>query len=90
MLTRFVEFFSAGLNPLASVRVVTAPHHGSANNLSGVSFLRLGAPPIAVVPAGKKTHHGHPSDAVIEMLTLHGARIEHAHDGPGSWAGVSE
>jgi hypothetical protein len=69
-----------GSNYLAQVTAFTLPHHGSAGNFSEDALALLGRPPIAVVPAGRKTHYGHPSDSIMALLERAGVCISHVHE----------
>jgi hypothetical protein len=80
ILRRLTAFFgSSALDYLSRTLVFTAPHHGSAANLTREAIRRLGVPHIAVVPAGDKTHYGHPSGEVMDMLRSHGIETVHVH-----------
>lgn len=81
ILERLLLFFGAdSTNYLAQTLAFTTPHHGSARNFSRETLRRLGVPPIAIVPAGDKTHYAHPSDDVIELLRDHGVQVAHVHE----------
>jgi competence protein ComEC len=58
----------------AGVRVVVAPHHGSATS-STRPFLEAAAPDLAVISAGRGNRYGHPHPAVLERYRAAGARI---------------
>lgn len=67
----------AELGPLlepAGVRVLQAPHHGSATS-STWPLLKAAAPALAVISAGRGNRYGHPHRAVLERYRAVGARI---------------
>ena len=58
----------------AGVRVMLAPHHGSATS-STWPLLRAAAPDLAVISAGRGNRYGHPHAAVLDRYRAVGARI---------------
>jgi competence protein ComEC len=70
---REVERTLAG-DPLAPLRVLKVPHHGSLTS-SSPEFLRALRPQIAVFSAGRANHFGHPAPAVLERYQAIGAEI---------------
>lgn len=58
----------------AGVRVMLAPHHGSATS-STRAFLEAAAPDLAVISAGRGNRYGHPHAAVLDRYRAVGARI---------------
>jgi competence protein ComEC len=58
----------------AGVRVMLAPHHGSATS-STWPLLRAAAPDLAVISAGRGNRYGHPHAAVLDRYRAIGARI---------------
>ena len=58
----------------AGVRVMLAPHHGSATS-STWPLLKAAAPDLAVISAGRGNRYGHPHAAVLERYRAIGARI---------------
>jgi competence protein ComEC len=65
-LARFIE--------PAGIRVLLAPHHGSATS-STWPLLRVAAPDLAIISAGRGNRYGHPHRAVLERYRASGARI---------------
>lgn len=64
----------AGLIGPAGVRVMLAPHHGSATS-SGWPLLRAAVPDLVVMSAGRGNRFGHPHAAVLERYQAIGARV---------------
>ena len=60
--------------PSAGIRVLQAPHHGSATS-STWPLLKAAAPDLAVISAGRGNRYGHPHQAVLERYRSVGARI---------------
>ena len=58
----------------AGVRVMLAPHHGSATS-SSWPLLRAAAPRLAIVSAGRGNRYGHPHAAVLARYAAIGARV---------------
>jgi competence protein ComEC len=58
----------------AGVRVMLAPHHGSATS-STWPLLRAAAPDLVVMSAGRGNRYGHPHAAVLARYRAIGARI---------------
>jgi competence protein ComEC len=58
----------------AGLRVILAPHHGSATS-STWPLLRAACPDLAVISAGRGNRYGHPHAAVLERYRAIGARI---------------
>jgi competence protein ComEC len=58
----------------AGVRVMLAPHHGSATS-STWPLLRSAVPDLVVMSAGRGNRYGHPHAAVLERYRAVGARI---------------
>ena len=58
----------------AGVRVMLAPHHGSATSSSG-PLLESAAPDLAIISAGRGNRYGHPHAAVLARYRAIGARI---------------
>lgn len=58
----------------AGVRVMLAPHHGSATS-STWPLLGAAAPDLAIISAGRGNRYGHPHAAVLERYRAIGARI---------------
>jgi competence protein ComEC len=58
----------------AGVRVMLAPHHGSATS-STRALLDAAAPDLAVISAGRGNRYGHPHAAVLDRYRAVGARI---------------
>lgn len=58
----------------AGVRVLQAPHHGSATS-STWPLLRAAAPALTVISAGRGNRYGHPHRAVLDRYRAVGARI---------------
>jgi competence protein ComEC len=58
----------------AGVRVMLAPHHGSATS-SSRPLLEAAAPDLAVISAGRGNRYGHPHRAVLERYRAVGAHI---------------
>jgi competence protein ComEC len=58
----------------AGVRVMLAPHHGSATS-STWPLLRAAAPDLAIISAGRGNRYGHPHAAVLARYRAIGARI---------------
>jgi competence protein ComEC len=58
----------------AGVRVMLAPHHGSATS-STWPLLRAAAPDLAVISAGRGNRYGHPHAAALQRYRSIGARI---------------
>ncbi len=58
----------------AGIRVLLAPHHGSATS-STWPLLRAAAPNLAIISAGRGNRYGHPHRAVLERYRNAGARI---------------
>jgi competence protein ComEC len=64
----------ARLLPPAGIRVLQAPHHGSATS-STWPLLEAAAPALTVISAGRGNRYGHPHQAVLERYRSVGARI---------------
>jgi competence protein ComEC len=64
----------AALVAPAGVRVMLAPHHGSATS-STWPLLKAAAPDLAVISAGRGNRYGHPHAAVLERYRAIGARV---------------
>jgi len=64
----------AALVAPAGVRVMLAPHHGSATS-STWPLLEAAAPDLAVISAGRGNRYGHPHAAVLERYRAIGARV---------------
>ena len=60
--------------PPAPVRVLKAPHHGSATS-SSMRFLTALRPQVAVISCGRGNRFGHPSAAVLARYREVGAPI---------------
>jgi competence protein ComEC len=60
--------------PRAGIRVLQAPHHGSATS-STWPLLKAAAPDLAVISAGRGNRYGHPHQAVLERYRSIGAHI---------------
>ena len=58
----------------AGVRVMLAPHHGSATS-STRSLLEAAAPDLAIISAGRGNRYGHPHAAVLDRYRAVGARM---------------
>ena len=58
----------------AGVRVMLAPHHGSATS-STWRLLEAAVPDLAVISAGRGNRYGHPHAAVLERYRAIGARV---------------
>jgi len=58
----------------AGVRVMLAPHHGSATS-STRALLEAAAPSLAIISAGRGNRYGHPHAAVLDRYRAIGARI---------------
>ncbi|MFO7694644.1 MAG: DNA internalization-related competence protein ComEC/Rec2 [Vicinamibacterales bacterium] len=58
----------------AGIRVMLAPHHGSATS-STRALLSAAAPQLAVISAGRGNRYGHPHAAVLERYAAIGARV---------------
>ena len=58
----------------AGVRVMLAPHHGSATS-SSRRLLEAASPDVAVISAGRGNRYGHPHAAVLERYREIGARV---------------
>jgi len=58
----------------AGVRVMLAPHHGSATS-STWPLIEAAAPEVAVISAGRGNRYGHPHAAVLDRYRSIGARI---------------
>ena len=56
-------------------QVLLVPHHGSAFS-SSLSFLQMAKPEIAVISAGRRNPHGHPTQQVLERLASLSCDIE--------------
>jgi competence protein ComEC len=61
----------AGVLEAAPVRVLEAPHHGSASSGTEV-FLRAARPVLGIVSAGRGNRFGHPHRAVLERFAAAG------------------
>jgi competence protein ComEC len=61
---------SADLPP-AGLRVLQAPHHGSASS-SSAGFIEAARPTVAVISAGRGNRYGHPHRAVIDRFASAG------------------
>ena len=64
----------ASLVEPADIRVMLAPHHGSATS-STWRLVEAAAPDLAVISAGRGNRYGHPHAAVLERYRAIGARI---------------
>jgi competence protein ComEC len=64
----------AGLLEPAGVRVMLAPHHGSATS-SGWPLIRAAAPDLVVMSAGRGNRYSHPHASVLARYRAAGARI---------------
>jgi competence protein ComEC len=60
--------------PLASLRVLAAPHHGSQTSSSAV-FLDALTPRVVLISAGLNNRHGHPSLATLDRYRARGISI---------------
>jgi competence protein ComEC len=60
--------------PPAPIRILQAPHHGSATS-STWPLLRAAAPALAVISAGRGNRYGHPHRAVLDRYRVVGARL---------------
>jgi competence protein ComEC len=60
--------------PLARLRVVKIPHHGSLTSSSAPFVTKL-RPQIAIVSAGRGNHFGHPVPEVLERYRAIGAEV---------------
>jgi competence protein ComEC len=60
--------------PAAPIRILKAPHHGSATS-SAMRFLAALRPQVAVISCGRGNRFGHPSPAVLERYRQVGALI---------------
>ena len=58
----------------AGVRVILAPHHGSATS-STWALVQAAAPDLAVISAGRGNRYGHPHAAVLARYRASGALI---------------
>jgi competence protein ComEC len=58
----------------AGIRVLQAPHHGSATS-SSWPFLKAAAPVLAVISAGRGNRFGHPHPAVLDRYRAIGAQV---------------
>jgi competence protein ComEC len=78
LLTGDVEAASeaevAALVEPAGVRIMLAPHHGSATS-STWPLLKAAAPDLAIISAGRGNRYGHPHAAVLNRYREVGARI---------------
>ena len=52
---------------LTSVEVLKVAHHGSKNS-SSLGYLRIIAPEVSLISAGKNNRHGHPAKETLERL----------------------
>jgi competence protein ComEC len=64
----------AALGLLSDVDVLKVPHHGSANGLTQ-DALDVWRPETALVSVGEDNDFGHPSEAVMAMLSSAGSRV---------------
>jgi competence protein ComEC len=64
----------AGLLPAAPIRILQAPHHGSATS-SSIGLIRAARPRLAVVSAGRGNRYGHPHRAVLERYRTEGVPV---------------
>ena len=71
---REVEHTLASEVPMAPLRILKVPHHGSLTSSSG-DFLRAFKPQIAVFSAGRANNFGHPAPAVLQRYRDIGAAI---------------
>jgi competence protein ComEC len=71
---RVVEEALAPAIPPARIRVLKAPHHGSATS-SSMRFLTALRPQIAIVSCGRGNRFGHPSPAVLARYRHLGAAV---------------
>jgi competence protein ComEC len=60
--------------PRAGIRILQAPHHGSATS-STWPLLKAAAPDLAVISAGRGNRYGHPHRAVLERYRAVGAHM---------------
>jgi len=60
--------------PDAALRILKAPHHGSATSSSG-PFLDALRPRVTVISAGRANRYGHPAPAVVGRYVAAGAEI---------------
>jgi competence protein ComEC len=58
----------------AGVRVLLAPHHGSATS-STWPLLKAAAPDLAIISAGRGNRYGHPHAAVLQRYRAAGAEV---------------
>jgi competence protein ComEC len=58
----------------AAVRVLQAPHHGSATS-STWPLLKAAAPDLAIISAGRGNRYGHPHKPVLDRYRAIGARV---------------
>jgi competence protein ComEC len=61
-------------HPSGEIRIVKAPHHGSAGS-SSAAFIDHVPPTVAIFSAGRRNPFGHPNPAAIERYRLAGAHI---------------
>ncbi len=64
----------AGLLEPAGVRVLQAPHHGSATS-STWAFIRAASPGAVIISAGRGNRYGHPHAAVLGRYAESGAQV---------------
>jgi competence protein ComEC len=69
-----VEEGLAKAMPATPIRILKAPHHGSATS-SAMRFLAALRPQVAVISCGRGNRFGHPSPAVLERYRQVGALI---------------
>ncbi|MDR1989375.1 MAG: DNA internalization-related competence protein ComEC/Rec2 [Acidobacteriaceae bacterium] len=90
---RAVECLIAPRIAASPIRVLKAPHHGSATS-SSESFLRALAPDVAIISAGRGNRYGHPAPVVVQryassktrlLRTDEDGMIELASDGYSAW-----
>ena len=60
--------------PPARLRVLQAPHHGSASS-SSAAFIEAARPTVAVISAGRGNRYGHPHRAVIDRFASAGVPV---------------
>jgi competence protein ComEC len=60
--------------PQAALRVLQAPHHGSASS-SGAALIKAAGPTVAVISAGRGNRYGHPHRAVLDRFAAAGVPV---------------